>query len=625
MSPPQKQSLDKFEHLLEYLRQSRSFDFTGYKRPSLMRRVIKQMQSVNIDDCAEYVDYLEVHPDEFAALFDTILINVTSFFRDPPAWEFLTASALPRLLRNKGPGTPIRIWSAGCASGEEVYTIAMIFAEALGAKEFQRRVKIYATDADEDALTVARQASYTAKEIHPVPEELRDKYFDKLNGRYVFKPDLRRSIIFGRHDLVQDAPMSRLDLLVCRNTLMYFNSEAQARILARFNYALTDNGLLFVGKAEMLLVHAALFSPIELKYRIFAKTTPTSSRERLLIFAQGNSPEINNNVSRHMRLRELGFDTSLAAQVVVDAAGNLMLANQPARQLFNIESRDIGRPFQDLELSYRPVELRSLIEQVYGENKPINVENIERHFPTGDVRYFDVRILSLEDNDASLGVSITFNDVTRRRQLTEEVQRARQDAETVNAELQTTNEELQSTNEELETTNEELQSTNEELETTNEELQSTNEELETMNEELQSTNEELQTINEELAQRTDELNSANAFLESILSSLRGAIAVVDRSFNVLIWNSVAEDMWGMRFDEVKGQSWFSLDIGFPVRELRNNLQNVMTDGTDPQQLVKDAVNRRGRGIKCRVFISPFRRTPKEAAQGAIIVMEEMGM
>jgi two-component system, chemotaxis family, CheB/CheR fusion protein len=624
MSPAQKPNVNKFEHLLEYLRQSRGFDFSGYKRPSLMRRVLIRMQSVSVDDFTQYVDYLEVHPEEFAALFNTILVNVTSFFRDPPAWECLTQSALSRLLKSKGPGSPIRIWSAGCASGQEPYTIAIVFAEALGTKEFQRRVKIYATDADEEALAVARQASYTAKEVHSVPEELRDKYFDELNGRYVFKPDLRRSVIFGRHDLMQDAPMSRLDLLVCRNTLMYFNSEAQGRILARFNYALVEHGLLFVGKAEMLLVHTGLFSPVELKYRIFVKTTPAGLRERLLVFAQSNIPEPNNNVSRSVRLRELSFDTGHAAQAVVDANGILILVNQSARQLFGIEPRDIGRPFQDLELSYRPVELRSLIEQAYAENKPINVDNIERHFPSGDLRYFDVHVVPLKDNGAPLGVSIIFNDVTARQQLTQEVQRARHDAETVNEELQATNEELQSTNEELETTNEELQSTNEELETTNEELQSTNEELETMNEELQSTNEELQTINEELGQRTEELDSSNAFLESILSCLRGAIAVVDRNFNVLMWNSMAEDMWGMRFEEVKGQSLLTLDIGFPVGALKNPLLRLMSDGTEPLELIEDAINRRGRRIKCRVLLSPFRGKQKET-QGAMIVMEEMGM
>jgi two-component system CheB/CheR fusion protein len=208
--------------------------------------------------------------------------------------------------------------------------------------------------------------------------------------------------------------------------------------------------------------------------------------------------------------------------------------------------------------------------------------------------------------------------------LEDEVRRARQEAETTSEELQTTNEELQSTNEELQTTNEELQSTNEELETTNEELQSSNEELETMNEEMQSTNEELQTINDELRQRTDELNISNAFLNSILSSLRGGVIVVDAKLMVTLWNPGAEDLWGLKFDEVKGQSLVNLDIGLPVGKLRNPIQTCLIDGAGQQELILDAVNRRGRKITCRVSINPLANQQGQRL-GAIIMMEEMGM
>jgi two-component system CheB/CheR fusion protein len=614
----------KVENLLEYLRQNRGFDFTGYKRPSLMRRIAKRMQMINIESFNDYVDYLEVHPDEFAFLFNTILINVTSFFRDPQAWKCLEETVLPRIMENNGSDGPIRIWSAGCASGEEAYTIAIVMAEALGTDTFRRRVKIYATDADEDALMIARQATYSPKDIAPLPEELREKYFEAVGGRFIFQADLRRSVIFGRHDLVQDAPMSRLDLLVCRNTLMYFNSETQSRILGRFNYALKASGFLFLGKAEMLLVHSALFAPVEMRYRIFSKVAQVSMRDRLLVFAQSAGADVNSQVNRHVRLRDATFETGETAQVVVDQSGNLMMANQQARQLFNIDQKDIGRPFQDLELSYRPIELRSLIEQAYAESRSIAVGNVERLFNNGESHYLDVHVAPLRDGEAILGVSITFADVTSYHKLEEEVFRGRQDAETIHEELQATNEELQSTNEELETTNEELQSTNEELETTNEELQSTNEELETMNEELQSTNEELQTINDELRQRTDELNSSTAFLGSILSSLRGGVVVVDRSFNILIWNYMAEDLWGLRADEVKGQSLLNLDIGLPVGQLRSPVRNCINDGNEQQELLVNAVNRRGRAITCRIMVTPFKSVTGER-QGAVIVMEEMGM
>ncbi len=169
------------------------------------------------------------------------------------------------------------MWSAGCASGEETYSLAILLAEALGAETFRQRVKIYATDVDEDALNQARQAAYTDKDLRTVAADLRERYFEANGDRYVFRPDLRRSIIFGRHDLFQDAPISRLDLLVCRNTLMYFNAEAQHRILARFHFALNEDAYLFLGKAEMLLTHANLFSPVDLRHRIFLKVSP---RER---------------------------------------------------------------------------------------------------------------------------------------------------------------------------------------------------------------------------------------------------------------------------------------------------------------------------------------------------------
>src|SRR5262245_6661110 len=233
-----------------------------------MRRVEKRMHAVQVADFEGYGDYLEVHPEEFALLFDTILINVTSFFRDWPSWDFLRAEILPRVLDNKSPDEPVRVWSAGCASGEEAYTLAMLFAEALGAEAFQRRVKIYASDVDEHALGQARAASYTAAQLEPVPAELRERYFTVNGDRFVFRADLRRTVIFGRHDLVQDAPISRLDLLVCRNTLMYLNAETQTKILARFHFALNDTGVLFLGKAEMLLTHGNLFVPLELRHRV---------------------------------------------------------------------------------------------------------------------------------------------------------------------------------------------------------------------------------------------------------------------------------------------------------------------------------------------------------------------
>ena len=218
---------EAFEALLRYMRDSRGFDFTGYKRTSLMRRVRHRMDQAGYTSFEEYLDVLQASSDEFAALFNTILINVTAFFRDPEAWEFVSAEVISRMLAERGPGDPVRVWSAGCASGQEAYTLAMLLAEALGPEAFRQRVKIYATDIDEEALAEARAASYGAKAVESVPADLLGRYFEKVNGRYVFNKDLRRAVIYGRNDLVKDAPISRVDLLVCRNTLMYLNAETQ--------------------------------------------------------------------------------------------------------------------------------------------------------------------------------------------------------------------------------------------------------------------------------------------------------------------------------------------------------------------------------------------------------------
>lgn len=604
----------EFEALLNYIKRNRGFDFTGYKRSSLLRRVDKRMQTVQISSYTDYIDYLEVHPQEFDHLFNTILINVTSFFRDRPAWDYLATEIIPRILARKEPSEQIRIWSAACASGQEAYTLAILLTQALGVEQF-KRVKIYATDVDEEALQQARHGSYNAKEVADISADLLEQYFEGSDSKYTFRKDLRRSVIFGRHDLVTDAPISRIDLLVCRNSLMYFNSETQSKIITRFNFALNEGGFLFLGKAEMLLSHNNSFAPVDLKWRIFTKVAKVNSRDRLLSMEQNSENQEANHLERQMRIREAAFGVNPVAQVVVDLNGLLTLANEQARTLFGLSLRDLDSPLQNLELSYRPVELRSCIEQAYADRRAVIQRNVEWTTPSGDTQYFDVQVAPLCDLSGSLlGVSITFINVTRSKRLEKELEHS-------NQELEMAYEELQSTNEELETTNEELQSSNEELETTNEELQSTNEELETMNEELQSSNEELQTLNEELRLRSDELNSVNAFLESILTSLRGGVVVVERELQIQIWNDKAEDLWGLHSEEVVGQHFLNLDIGLPVEQLIQPIRTCLMKQSEYIEVALAATNRRGKAIQCQVTITPLVSTAKEI-RGAIIVMEE---
>ena len=604
-----------FDTLLDYLKQSRGFDFTGYKRASLARRILKQMQQHRLESYPEYLDYLEVHPDEFLALFNTILINVTGFFRDPVAWNFMQTEILPSLLAAKSEQSQIRVWSAGCASGEEAYTLAMLLTDALGIETFRQRVKIYATDVDEDALAKARHSIYSAEAIQAVPQPFQAHFFEPVGDQYIFHPELRRSVIFGRHDLLQDAPISRLDLLVCRNTLMYFNSETQAKVLKRLHFALNPTGILFLGRAEMLLTHPNLFMPVNLAHRIFNRVSQASSLN-LAPKPQDRREIPANLVENYRHLRELAFESLPMAQIVVSVSGQLVLANRAARTLFDIDLFDLGRPLQDLEISYRPLELRSHIARVYQDRHLVLIHDVERSLPKVGLQSWDVQFNPLEDEDGTMmGVSITFVNVTRYRDLQALLLLS-------NQELETSNEELESANEELETTNEELQSTNEELETTNEELQSGNEELETMNEELQSTNEELQTINAELQQRTGELNEANAFLNSVFASVQVGVIVIDRQFNILTWNHVAESLWGLRSEEVHGKSLLRLEIGLPVKLLRDPVLNCLKGDANLQEIILESKDRRGRSIQCRLTFSLLNGIESQP-RGVILLMEEI--
>lgn len=604
-----------FERLLAYLRDNRGVDFSGYKRNTLMRRVRRRMEIIARPTFEDYLDYLSANPREFTDLFNFILINVTDFFRDAEAWEYIAETIIPRLLAPKRREEQVRIWSAGCASGQEAYSIAILLAEALGEDVFRERVKIYATDIDEEALNEARQGSYTSRELEQLPPALVEKYFRPLNQRFVFRKDLRRALIFGRHDLVQDAPISRLDLLLCRNLLMYFNSDTQGRVLSRLHFALNDTGYLMLGRAEMLLTHANLFTPVNLRRRVFNRVPRPRLRERLSSFDSKEQEDGMNFLNMDTRLRLRAFDANPVAQIVVDHNHHLLMVNERAQTLFGLARRDVGRPLQDFEIFYRPVELRPALLQSMAEKRNIAFKDVSWTSAAGEARWYDVQLIPLMDNgDEFMGTLVMYTDVTLITRLQEQL-------EHTNQELETAYEELQSTNEELETTNEELQSTVEELETTNEELHSTNEELETINEELQSTNEELETLNHELRRRSDELNQVNSFMETIFANLPMAVVVLDREQLVQVWSQRADDLWGLRSEEAVGQHFMNLDIGLPVERLKLAIRSALSADATSQIEILPATNRRGKAITCKVTCMPL-RSNRESVSGVIVVMEE---
>ena len=590
------------EDLLIFIRDSRGFDFTGYKRSSLERRIRKRMHEAGTSDFIDYRDLLESNADEFGMLFNTILINVTGFFRDAETWNYLQHEVMPEIVAESDPAREIRVWSAGCASGEEAYSLVMAFAEALGVDECAKRVKIYATDVDEEALRDARSGVYGPKSLEALAPEMREKYFEQNGSQSAFRPDLRRRVIFGRHDITRDAPISRLDLLVCRNTLMYFNVETQAQVIDRFHFALREGAFLFLGKAEMLLSDGERFEVVSMRQRVFRRrpgtAVPRYQTAPIRLDVIG-APEMRD-MGRKRQLRDLALETAPFGVIGIDTEGAVIMINSQMRNMFGMSNRDIGRPFHDLEISYRPVELRSLIERAYSEHRVVRVNAIERQVGPEDVQYVDIHIQPLWGSDGlSAGVMLIFVDTSVATRLQMEVKRNRED---------------------LDTAHEELQSTNEELETTNEELQSTNEELETTNEELQSGNEELETMNEEMRVRTAELDEARTFLEGVLSSVAAGVVVIDADLLVRSWNKGAEDMWGLRSDEVRRQAFFALVFGLPTAEVREMVQECLETGKRTGPLQVKAINRIGRTITCTVTCSPLKSNG--AGEGAVLLMEE---
>jgi two-component system CheB/CheR fusion protein len=310
------------------------------------------------------------------------------------------------------------------------------------------------------------------------------------------------------------------------------------------------------------------------------------------------------------------FLNSPVAHIVLDQDHRVRLINHAASDTFNLTARDIGRSFSELEMSYRPAELRSFIDEVGASKTSAWLRGVEWHRSATEVTFLDIEVLPLTGGaERLLGVSLTFNDVSRFRRLSDEL-------EASNRQLETAYEELQSTNEELETTNEELQSTVEELDTTNEELHSTNEELRTTNEELQSTNDELYAANLALQARADEVSSLNRYMESVLSSLTAAVIVISPELTVRTWNRQAHELWGLREDETLGQHLLNLDIGLPIDELRAVVREVAGGEQDHAELVLQAVNRRGRPVSLRVTITTM--AGEEGGGGALLLMESAG-
>src|SRR5213083_2687449 len=549
---------EDLRELLEKLSAQYNFDLREYKEVSLVRRIRARMTQVRAESVSAYSRLLDENAGEHVALINTILINVTGFFRDSEAWKVLAEHVVPRLVEDAADSRSLRIWSTGCSSGEEAYSIAILLAERLGAPAENYTIKIYGTDVDEEALTAARQAVYRTEQLKDVPDRLVDRYFTREGQLYRFRREFRRWCIFGSHNLTQAPPLSHIDLLVCRNALIYFTGELQDRILTRFHYSIREDGFLFLGRSESLLARSRLFTPVHQKWRIFRRTSTASRPAAAGLSETGSAPHALPEAAAPSARVQRALDALPAAVVVIDVNDTILSWNPGAEALLDIPTADaLARKFRDLDISYRVEGLRARIEDVKARHAASRMDDVMFTRRNGEAVHTDITIAPLFEASRFVGVLVYALEATEHARLKEQMSRiAEQHATAI----------------------EELQSTNEELETTNEELQSTNEELETTVEELEVANAELGTLNAQLEARSSELKRLDAYHLGLLNSMEQSVFVTDRALVVTSWNQAAERMWGLRAGEATGRDVMALPLGDATRILRTPLETVSKRG-----------------------------------------------
>ena len=547
-------SLDLLQILLARTR----VDFREYKQTTINRRIERRMVALGIESHEEYTQFCRVNPKAVDALFKDLLISVTRFFRDKSEFEQLR-EMLPALLKKKST-PPFRVWIAGCATGEEAYSIAILLSEALGGPtvNLKEHVQIFATDIDKDALDVARKGVYGMAALNDIPKSLSDRYFMTQNDGIRVIDSLRSAILFSDHNVCQDPPFQKVDLLCCRNLLIYFGNALQHKVMSRFHYAMTDNSLMFLGTAETVAGSDEMFVQDSHSAHIYRRRSirrtdqnmfpnprnlPQSRSKLPMPTKQGQGQSTDRQMFEALALA-LGKNSVLVTDdyAIIRVYGNVSpFIEMSETSSLKMHIDLLRRPFRE--------EARSLVTLAlkHGEHRT-GVRHLLAEDDDAEIRLDVYPIVARDINERAALVVFTEVKVDRSKGAgaSDKDEGAVFESDRIRLledEVATTREALQQTIEELETSNEELQSLNEELQSTNEELQATNEELETSNEELQSTNEELITVNEELQVTAAELSGRTGELMSVLETAPLSIMVLDTALQISQATNAACDMF----------------------------------------------------------------------------------
>lgn len=633
---PTARAEDELQKVFVLLVARTGHDFSLYKRSTMLRRVERRMAVQHVAELEGYVRYLQDTPGEVEALFQDLLIGVTHFFRDESAFERLQTQVIPRVCSEKPAGAPVRVWVPGCSTGEEAYSIAMLLHEEVVARKLPLEVQVFATDIDTKAIAIARAGTYPANIASDVsPERLARHFSLQDDGHYRVHKRIRDLIVFSNQDVVRDPPFSRLDLISCRNLMIYMTAQLQTKLVALFHYALRPGGALFLGSSETVGERAELFSTLDRKAKLYVRREdasgwvhpPLGSMRRRVEASYGQLPVPGPVEARKLPLRELAEralleDAPVAA--VANERGELLYLHGHTGQYLQLAPGEMGASLLKMARQGLKSALASALHQAVSENRRVLRSRL-RVKTNGDFTLVDLTARPLPPSGDARLFLVTFTqasceDVGSQVRPPEEAGTHGAEHPQIAAlldELHAKDEHLRATEEEMQTANEELQSTNEELQSTNEELQSTNEELETSKEELQSLNEELTTVNSELQSKLSDLSHVNNDMQNLLKATGIGTIFIDNLLCI------------RRFTPATTQfiNVIPSDVGRPLSHLVSNLvgydrlvadvQNVL-DTLIPEKIEVQTTT----GASYLMRIQPY-RTCENAIEGAVITFTEV--
>ncbi|MER8833482.1 CheR family methyltransferase [Mesorhizobium sp. M0909] len=614
------------DEIYAILRSHSGHDFSGYKAKTFLRRVKRRMQITQLQSISTYIERLKRDPDEVAKLFRDLLINVTSFFRDAEAFKLLEDKIIPQIFEGRNASDAVRVWVPGCATGEEVFSIGMLMRERMEKLPAPPRVQIFATDIDEPALAVARAARYPEALLHGLSAERRQRFFHSDGESYVLAKEVRELCIFSPHSLIRDPPFSRMDMISCRNLLIYFGPQIQNRVVPIFHHALRPGGYLFLGTSESVGQHGDLFATVDKKQRIFQAREHATPRPPVLIgngftaaLPAGRRGSKNDGASHSLRqaIEAQVLERFAPPHVLVNGDGDIVYYSARTGKYLEAPQGAPSRQLLTLARRGLRLEMRAALREAATTRRTVVRENIAVEEDDGQLQFITLTVEPYtERSNGEPLYLVLFNPVGQAQIRSDPARESRgtDDAADLERELRDTRERLQSTIEEYETALEEVKSSNEELVSVNEEAQSTNEELEASKEEMQSLNEELNTINAELTGKIEELDRANSDLRNLFESTEIATIFLDRNLVVRTFTPAASSFFNLRPSDV-GRPLTDLSSQLDYPELKRHIQAVFETG----ETLNHHLARDDKGRFYLVRINPY-RDKAGSIQGVVVTL-----